>query len=413
VATSPHAATAEAPQDRIGLIEGSASPAWSTPIAGLSVLSRVVAALGRCGAADVYLLQARSLPADAVATARRELASLPSAPTLHIGPAPESGRGGELIVVTQPLVFDPRILDRVDADQIDDAVVGFRRAHEAASPLWLVGARRTGAIAAAIAADRPAATALATAETHTVDPGVGLCDAASSTELEAIERKLYAQARKTSDSWVARNVDRRVSLWLTRRLVDWPITPNQITLASTAIGLLGAILLGVGTYLSQLLGAALLTSSIIIDGCDGEVARIKFMESEFGRKLDFFLDNVVNVAAIFAVGAGFAWQSGQNAYLYVSAINALAAAAAVWPVYSLFFRINKEAIRLDAPSTTGTTSVSSMVEGMAGRDFAYAILALAVFGRAHWFAWICLGGMLGFLAVVSFLWLRERNANAG
>jgi len=271
-----------------------------------------------------------------------------------------------------------------------------------------------GASAAAAVATLPPAEVqarLVAATSAALDPGRELCDALATNPAEAIEAKLIELGRKSSDTWVARSVDRRVSLWLTRRLVEFSVTPNQITIAATLLGLLGAALLLVGTYFSQLIGALLLTASIIGDGCDGEVARIKFMESEFGRKLDFFLDNVVNVAAIFSVGAGYAWQSGESFYFYASVVNGLAAAAAVLPVYSLFFREAKQAVRLDLPAARDPSrswTAVDLIEGIAGRDFAYLILVLALFGRAHWFALACLAGILVFLAAVVILVVRDR-----
>lgn len=390
-------AVAAAPLAGIVLADG--DPHWGTTVCGLTVLSRAIAALDRAGAAVFVLPDA--LAPDLRARVEAELARMPRRPDVRFAPAPAAP--SRRLVVAAPGVFDHRL---VDADGLaPDAVVAFVRAG-AAGPafLWALGA------AAPAVAEPFAAARLAALQTAAVDPGAGLCERLDEATPAAIAFRLFAQARKTSDTWVARTIDRSLSLAITRRLVPWPVTPNQITVAATAIGLAGAALLACGTYATQLAGAALLTLAIIVDGCDGEVARIKFMESEFGRRLDFFLDNVVNVAAIFAVGAGHAWQGGEPLYLWASALAALAAAASVLPVYVLFFREAKAGVQLGAAApAAGDRSLAALLEAIAGRDFAYLILVLALFGRAHWFALVCVAGIVVFLAAVLVVLVTSRR----
>ncbi len=420
-------ATSAAPV-RYGLIVVGDSPDWSREICGLSVLTRAIAALDRADA-TVFVLFERDthLAAAARDRAEAELGRMPHRPTVHFGRLPPADR--PWVVVLAPGVFDPRIFETPTTTD-ESAVVAYRREGAAADAfLWITGSaaaadallplfmtvrdrESSGPRAEAEGLHASMSAALRAARTWTVDPGEGLCDPLAEVSIETVTGKLFQQARKTSDTWVARNIDRRISLAVTRRLVPYPITPNQITVGATLIGLAGAALLGVGTYASQLLGGVLLTLAIIVDGCDGEVARIKFLESELGRKLDFFLDNVVNVSAIFAVGAGYAWRSGEMLYLYASTAAALAAAAAVLPVYRLFFQTRKEAVRLGAPAPERAPTASStaaLVEAISGRDFAYLILLLAVFGRAQWFALVCVVGIFVFLAAVSVVYVRARR----
>lgn len=410
---------------RYGLVIVGDSPDWGRKVCGLSVLTRVIAALDRADATVFVLFeQDTHLSAAVRDSAERELGRMPHPPTVTFGQLPPTDK--PWTVVLAPGVFDPRIFETPTIAGAS-AVVAYRRERSAADaflwtaesgdaadallPVLLESWGRDTPVPGAMN-DAPRATmsaALRAAQTGTVDPGEGLCDPLEEVSVAKITDKLFQQARKTSDTWVARNIDRRISLAVTRRLVPHPITPNQITVGATLIGLAGAVLLGVGTYVSQLLGGALLTLAIIVDGCDGEVARIKFLESELGRKLDFFLDNVVNVSAIFAVGAGYGWRSGEMLYLYASTAAALAAAAAVLPVYRLFFQARKEAVRIgvpESPPTRSRNSTAALVEAISGRDFAYLILLLAVFGRAQWFALVCAVGIFVFLGAVVFVYVR-------
>src|SRR5881409_4535927 len=81
-----------------------------------------------------------------------------------------------------------------------------------------------------------------------------------------------------------------------------------MTLGSVAVGLVGALFFLSVSPASQLVGALLFLAHSILDGCDGELARLKFMESPHGAILDFWGDNVVHVGvfACMAVGLSFA-----------------------------------------------------------------------------------------------------------
>jgi hypothetical protein len=100
-------------------------------------------------------------------------------------------------------------------------------------------------------------------------------------------------------------------------------------------------------------------------------------------------------------------------FLWAASITAGAAAASVFPVYWLFFRGNKEAYSpvAEAEPAQGFDA-NQLAENIAGRDFVYLILFLAVIGRAHWFAYICLVGVFAFLAFVVFLAVRRLLARS-
>ena len=85
-----------------------------------------------------------------------------------------------------------------------------------------------------------------------------------------------------TDSWITRHVNRKISLLVTRRLAATHITPNQITLFNLGLGLAAAACMLNGGYFAALLGALLFLLSSILDGCDGEIARLKFQQSRLG-----------------------------------------------------------------------------------------------------------------------------------
>ena len=84
---------------------------------------------------------------------------------------------------------------------------------------------------------------------------------------------------EADDSFLARHFDRRISRSISKRLVHTRTTPNQITLGGMMIGLLGALLLSQPGYWPKLIGALLFLLCVVVDGVDGEVARLKLQES--------------------------------------------------------------------------------------------------------------------------------------
>jgi phosphatidylglycerophosphate synthase len=128
---------------------------------------------------------------------------------------------------------------------------------------------------------------------------------------ERAEAGLFQLLRKRVDGPVARHVNRPISLAVTRRIIDTTITPNQMSLVAGAIGLVGVTLVAVATsWLALLGGALLLQVQSILDGCDGEIARLKFQQSKLGEWLDNVTDDVLNILYCAALGAAAARFTG-------------------------------------------------------------------------------------------------------
>jgi phosphatidylglycerophosphate synthase len=400
-----------------GLIVVDDSAVVQSRVCGVSLLARMICALDRA-AETVYVLATPACPETALRAVRRELDLRPRKPNVtwitSLASVP-GDRGLFILPVTG--VFDERVCKRVArVEGYRDKILQFRRSGERPF-MWYVGARYTSEVIGQLSGRADAGNLLpALLERQAmedVDPGRELCDRVSDElSRRSAEERLFAQARKASDTWIARNFDRHVSIWMTRRLVPLPVTPNQVTVIATVLGVIGAGFLAIGTYGAQLFGSILLVLSVVIDGCDGEVARLKYLESDFGRRLDFFLDNVVNTLGIFACSAGHYFQGGPVFYLYASCINAGAALASVLPVYWLFFRENKEAYSPEQVSAPQQGfDATSLAQNIAGRDFVYLIFFLALFGRAYWFAYFCLVGLLAFLVFVVALNVRRWQAS--
>ena len=73
----------------------------------------------------------------------------------------------------------------------------------------------------------------------------------------------------------------------------------------------------------QVLGALLFMLSSTLDGCDGEIARLKFRQSRFGGWLDIWSDNVVHVAVFGAIAVGLYREAPAERFLWLGTFACL------------------------------------------------------------------------------------------
>ncbi len=116
------------------------------------------------------------------------------------------------------------------------------------------------------------------------------------------EKALLDRLRdKPTDGPVSQHLNRPLSIMLSRHLAKLDITPNQISLFSFLCSLLAAGLFVWGGYISLLIGGVLAQFASIIDGCDGEVARLKYQSSDFGGWFDAVLDRYADAFLLFGL----------------------------------------------------------------------------------------------------------------
>jgi len=126
------------------------------------------------------------------------------------------------------------------------------------------------------------------------------------TAFKRAEHSLLAKLRdKTSDGPVSRYLNRSLSIRITRQLVNYQITPNQISLFSFLCSIAAAGLFTLAHYPALLWGGILAQFASIVDGCDGEVARIKLQKSPYGGWLDAVLDRYADAFLLF----GLTWHA--------------------------------------------------------------------------------------------------------
>ena len=222
---------------------------------------------------------------------------------------------------------------------------------------------------------------------------------ASAGDVATAETWLLRSLIKRNEGFMSRHFERRISLAITRRLVATPVTPNMMTLTSVVIGLAGAPFFLSSAPAFQVAGALLFLTHSVLDGCDGELARLKFQQSRVGAMLDYWGDNVVHVAVFVCIAVGWALSAGTAWPLVLGAV----AAAATLGSAALMFAHTAEdrAVGAESPGATRLTAA------LANRDFIYLVIVLAAFGNASWFLAVTAVGAPAFLLVA--LWNRHHG----
>ena len=108
--------------------------------------------------------------------------------------------------------------------------------------------------------------------------------------LRKAEGQLLATLDKPSDGVISRYVNRPLSTRITKHLLKTTITPNRVSFFSFVLSMLGAVFFLFAGYIPLLIGATLAQLASVIDGCDGEIARLKSRMTEFGGWFDAVLD---------------------------------------------------------------------------------------------------------------------------
>jgi len=222
---------------------------------------------------------------------------------------------------------------------------------------------------------------------------------------EAEDRLIAALAANTNpdDGLMARHFSRRISRLISRRVACTDLSPNQITLIGMSIGLFGAFCLSRAGYGIQLFGSLLFVLCIIIDGVDGEVARLKLRESLFGHYLDVTTDNIVHAAVFIGIAFGLYHNTGDPGYIRALWFMLGGLLLCIISVYQCILRLSPDEME-QSPRMIRIMAL------MSNRDFAYLVVALALIGRLNWFL---LGAVIGSYIFAIGLWTISFHEKRG
>ena len=135
--------------------------------------------------------------------------------------------------------------------------------------------------------------------------------------------RLLSAARPV-DGFYSVFVVRKISRAITWRLLPTGVAPNTVTVVSLLMGLLTAVLCGIGGWPLFVVAAVLLQVSLVLDCVDGEIARYTRRFSPLGAWLDVSGDRLKE-NGVYAGLALWSFRSGND--LWVWAVLAMALVA--------------------------------------------------------------------------------------
>jgi phosphatidylglycerophosphate synthase len=123
---------------------------------------------------------------------------------------------------------------------------------------------------------------------------------------------------KKRDAWWTVLVVDPLAVRLTRFLANWTsITPNQISLASFAMGMVAAGCFAAATPQWLALGALAYHVGFILNCCDGKIARLKGTGTRFGPWLHYIFDRVGMLCCTLTLVGGQYVRTGRAEFFYV------------------------------------------------------------------------------------------------
>jgi phosphatidylglycerophosphate synthase len=137
-------------------------------------------------------------------------------------------------------------------------------------------------------------------------------------DLPAAEATIRRSSYKNTDAKVAR-WNRNMSLPISIALIRTPVTANQFSVMLVGLGLYAAWLFGTGHYLAGVLGAFLSLAASVLDGCDGEIARLKYQESALGCWIETVGDYSYYVAIFVGLTVGAVRRTGWETFYWIGA----------------------------------------------------------------------------------------------
>ena len=212
------------------------------------------------------------------------------------------------------------------------------------------------------------------------------------------QKNLIQSSGLGNDSFIDKTITRFFSRQLTRLFLKTPLSPNMITILSLFIGLISAIFFIQGTHQNNMIGAGLLLLSAWVDCTDGEVARLKFLESRIGGVLDIICDNLVHFAVFFAIGMGLYQSTGNNIFVLLGAL-------AVFGSLISFLLLSSSIIdkkEMASANTADPKKKNTLTDTLANRDFIYFLFFMSLIGRVDVFIYITAFGSNIFAAYLTY-----------
>jgi phosphatidylglycerophosphate synthase len=387
----------------VGPEVGSLSPL--TQFGGLSLLKRAVLTAQKAGAKTCYLAFDREHD-----ILQRELQNDPRITSQLIclssfsGQVTQPHNQGQCLIVATDTVFRHPTIHEVARHFGEQAVTV---AETAAPPLLaLIPTVELPQVLTELQQGRPWYDTTPVRQSRRVRPstdrGLFLRRLTPMTAIATTEHSLLLSLENPRDGRVDTYINRKISRHITRWLLRTPLTPNQVTVLSCLVGILGALCFSPGGYWGPVLGALLLQFSVVLDCCDGEIARVKFMESPLGDWLDIVCDTIVSIAIFLGIGVAV-WHNGaSHLALLLAGVLALGGLLA-FPFVTLAERTEALGERRNGWEDH---VIKKLLSSLTTRDFSVVVVGSALAGKLNWFLWGAALGAHVFWLLLAWLLFR-------
>ncbi|MDQ3211851.1 MAG: lysylphosphatidylglycerol synthase domain-containing protein, partial [Acidobacteriota bacterium] len=221
-------------------------------------------------------------------------------------------------VVSTALLGDARDIP-VAGDTARDVPAGPHWRISGVVRLTAAAASRPAALLATLAQRRAAARDLPSGTEVSEGAGRLALRIVGPTDLERAERTIRRASYKDTDATVAQ-FNRRMSLPVSIALLRTPLTANQLSVTLVALGFYSAWLFSTGHYWSGVIGAFLSLAASVLDGCDGEIARLKYQESALGCWIETFGDYSYYIAIFIGLTIGAVRSTGSETFYWAGGI---------------------------------------------------------------------------------------------
>ena len=199
-------------------------------------------------------------------------------------------------------------------------------------------------------------------------PGAWWQDVDTPGDLRKVSSRLRRSLTKEGDGPVARYLNRPVSTRASMALAHLPLHPDVVSVVSFLVALSGAWMLSMGAAIA---GALLVQAASVLDGVDGEIARLRIRASAAGALLDGVLDRIGDAAIVCGL-ALWALDRGDDPGLVVG----LAIAATAGAMLSMATKDRIAALAIPPPPERWIGFF------LGGRDARLAFVTVfALFGR--------------------------------
>lgn len=205
------------------------------------------------------------------------------------------------------------------------------------------------------------------------------------------EDLIFNYVGKTATGWISININSKFSLPTSRQLIKTPLTPNMISIGINIIGSLCGFFYAFG---HPVLGALFMHIATVLDRCDGEVARVKLMETKKGQWVDTISDQFTVLSFLIGAPLGYYFASNNPIALIMGGITIfIFIFVLVWSFYFLTRYTNSGSLvayfevdtLVEPQKTSFMRKIIKIVRPMGRRNvYSMGLLIVAIVGGYPW-----------------------------